>query len=265
MNVEHESAFSEKEVKEILEACGADALLVGGQALAFWALHYDVERPEELVAQITSDVDFVGSGALAADLGKRLGWKVFLPTLDDATSQTGKVSKTLANGGVKQIDFLSGVVGLDTAAVEKRAAESTWPGSRVKVRVMHPLDVLMSRIKNLEVLPDKRNATGAAQARLAVRVAGAFLTRLVKERNERRLLDAVERVVDIAKDPAALKIHARYGIDPLLAIPLAEMESAKFQKERWPRVLADVDRRRRALMQQYEKAQQRSKPAAKTR
>ncbi len=259
MTAEREAAFSDKEVEDILAACGAEALLVGGQALAFWASHYDVERPEELVAQITSDVDFVGPGAVAADLGKQLGWKVFLPTLDEATSQTGKVSKTLPDGGVKQIDFLSGVVGLDTTAIEKRAAESTWPGSKVKVRVMHPLDVLMSRIKNLEVLADKRNAAGVAQAHLAVRVAAAFIAQLAKEGNQGRLLDAIERVVDIARDQGALKIYSRYGVDPLRAIPVADVKSPKFQKERWPCVLADVDRRRRALARQYEAARQVSK------
>ena len=263
MTVEREAPFSDEEVEEILAACGADVLLVGGQALAFWALHFGVERPEELQARITSDVDFVGAGAVAAKLGKQLGWKVFLPTLDDATSQTGKVSKTLPDGSVKQIDFLSGVLGLDTTAIEKRAAESTWPGSKVKVRVMHPLDVLVSRIKNLEVLPDKRNATGIAQAHLSVRVAAAFLGRLVNEADERALLNAIERVVDIAKDQGALKMYARYGVDPLQAIPVADIANRKFQGERWPRVLADVDRRRRALTRQYEEARE-LKPARKS-
>lgn len=253
MTSEYEAPFSEKEVEEILEACGgSETLLVGGQALAFWALHYEVEPPEELQARITSDVDFIGPGTVAADLGRKLGWKVYLPTLDDATSQTGKVSKTLHDGGVKQIDFLSGVVGLDTAALQKRAAESTWPGTRVKVRVMHPLDVLMSRVKNVEVLPDKRNAAGIAQASLAVRVARAFLEELVESGDERRLLNAIERVVDIAKDPGALKMFVRYGIDPLQAIPVAQVKDRKFQDERWPRLLADIDRRRRALGRQYE-------------
>lgn len=264
MTAEHEAPFSEKEVEAILAECGPEALLVGGQALAFWTLYYDVDRPTELAARITSDVDFVGTGVIAKKLGKQLGWKVFLPTLDDATSQTGKVSRTLPGGGVKQIDFLSGVVGLDTTAIEKRAAESTWPGTRVKVRVMHPLDVLMSRIKNLEVLPDKRNPVGIAQAQLAVRVAGAFLEDVAQARDERALLNGIERVIDIAKDPGALKVHARYGIDPLLAIPVSTVRNEKFQAERWPRVLAEVDRRRRALARQYEEAHVRT-AATKTR
>jgi hypothetical protein len=116
---------------------------------------------------------------------------------------------------------------------------------------MHPLDVLMSRIKNLEVLPEKRTPHGEAQARLAVDVAAGFFRELAASAPARELLNAIERVIDIALDPGALKIHARYGIDPLSAIPVSSVRSREFLDKRWPRVLADVDRRRRDLARQY--------------
>lgn len=247
----HEEPFTPAEVERVLRECGTDALLVGGQALAFWAAHYAVARPLELAAQITADVDFVGRGSIASRLGKALGWNVFLPTLDDATSQTGKVTKQVPGGGVKQIDFLSGVVGLDTTAIEKRAAETTLGGSDSKIRVMHPLDVLASRIKNVEVLPEKRDRIGLAQAKLAVNVAGAFLRELAAKGDGRSLLNAVERVIDLALDPGALKVHARFGIDPLAAITPDDITTPEFHEERWPRVLSEVDRHRRALARDY--------------
>jgi hypothetical protein len=263
MTTEHEAPFTPDEVKRVLEACQGEALLVGGQALAFWALHYEVDRPEDLALRITSDVDFVGIGSTAARVARELGWKLHLPTLDDATPQMGKVTRTLPDGGVKQIVFLSGVGGLDTPGIRKRAATGTWPGSRVEVRVMHPLDVLMSRIKNLETLPEKRNAIGVSQASLAISIANAYLRELIAMGEERQVLKAVERVIDIALDPGATRIYLRYGIDPLRAIPIDEVKIARFQ-ERWPRVLADIDRRRRALERQYEAAAgrdtQRKKP-----
>jgi hypothetical protein len=38
-----EIALSAAEVQEILAQCGSSALLVGGQALALWAVYFDVE------------------------------------------------------------------------------------------------------------------------------------------------------------------------------------------------------------------------------
>src|SRR5688500_782406 len=109
-----EEPLSPEEVKEILSICSPQALLVGGQALAFWADYLQVARPAILVSGITADADFIGDSALAKSVGDRLGWQTWIPTMDDATPQAGKVTRRLTNGAVKQVDVLSGVVGLTT-------------------------------------------------------------------------------------------------------------------------------------------------------
>jgi hypothetical protein len=57
----------------------------------------------------------------------------------------------------------------------RRAIEMEMPDIG-HLRVIHPMDVLDSRIQNLHVLPEKRTDAGIAQARLAVNVARAFIT-----------------------------------------------------------------------------------------
>jgi hypothetical protein len=171
----HEVALTTDEVREILAQCGPHALLVGGQALALWASVYAVTPPKVLAASISSDADFIGNATLARRLGAALkGWDFWKPTLDDATPQTAKLSRTV-KGGVKQIDFLGAIAGLDTAAVQRRAVVITLT-SGVELRVLHPLDVLESRLQNLLLIPEKRHAAGIAQAHLAVRVANALHT-----------------------------------------------------------------------------------------
>lgn len=54
-----------------------------------------------------------------------------------------------------------------------------------QVRVMHPIDVLDSRIQNLHVLASKRNAHGVAQAQLAVAMVRAFLSHEIATHGER--------------------------------------------------------------------------------
>src|SRR5262249_5054144 len=156
-----------------------------------------VKRPASLVSGVTADADFIGDSALAQSLGKRLGWETWIPALDDSTPQTGKGTRRLRNGAVKQGDFLSGVVGLATKDLARRAIELDVPDIG-HLRVIHPIDVLDSRIQNLHLLPEKRTNVGIAQARLAVDMARAFIAEEISEHGERAGLKLLERVADIA-------------------------------------------------------------------
>jgi hypothetical protein len=244
---ETEAPLTPEDVQKILSICSPRGLLVGGQALAFWADHLQVERPVNLVSGVTADADFIGDSALAKDLAKRLGWQIWIPALDDATPQTGKVTHRTKSGEVKQVDFLSGVVGLTTKDLARRAIEIEIP-SIGHLRVIHPIDVLDSRIQNLHMLPEKRTDAGIAQARLAVDVARAFIRQEVATRDERAGLKLLERVADIASDIAAVRVFLLYGIDPLKAVPLEDFRTTStLHKVRWPQIVAEVGERRESL------------------
>ena len=255
-----EAPLSPEDVRKILSICSPSGLLVGGQALAFWADHFQVKRPADLVSGVTADADFIGDSALARILGKRLGWDTWIPDLDDSTPQTGKVTHRLKDGTVKQVDFLSGVVGLTTKDIARRAIEMQVPGIG-RLRLMHPIDVLDSRIQNLHLLPEKRTAAGIAQARLAVGVARAFIRAEITGRGERAGLKLLERIAEIASDIAAVRVFLLYSIDPLEAVPLEEFRTTPaLHKGRWPQIVADAGDKRETLRKL---ARPRAMPAAK--
>jgi hypothetical protein len=116
----HEVALTREEVDKILSVCGSQALLVGGQALAFWAAYYEIEPIGALSASVTSDADFIGTSRVAVRLREALDWNIWFPEMDDATDQTAKVTTLIPGGGVKQVDFLRAIVGLDTKAIQAR-------------------------------------------------------------------------------------------------------------------------------------------------
>lgn len=241
-----EAPLTREEVRKILGICSPTGLLVGGQALAFWADHLKVELPEALQSGVTADADFIGDAALAAALGTRLGWQTWIPPLDDSTPQTGKVTHRGQGGGIKQVDFLSGVAGLTTKDLIRRAIELEVGGIG-RLRVIHPIDVLDSRIQNLHLLPGKRTPAGLAQARLAVAVVRAFILREVASRGERIGLKLLERIAEIAQDIAAVRVFLLYGIDPLAAAPLEEFRAtAALHSLRWPQIVSEVDQLRDA-------------------
>lgn len=242
-----EAPLTPADVRKILGICSSRALLVGGQALAFWADYLGVKRPATLASGVTADADFIGDADLARELGRRLGWKTWVPSIDDATPQTGKVTQRLKTGRVKQVDFLSGVAGLTTKDLVRRAIELEIPDVG-RLRVIHPIDVLDSRIQNLHLLAEKRTPAGIAQAELAVDVSRAFVRREIESRGERAALTLVERIVAIASDTAALRVHLRHKIDPLAAIPLEEFRlTTALHRTRWPQVVVKIGRQRAAL------------------
>jgi hypothetical protein len=242
-----EAPLTPEDVKKILSICSPHGLLVGGQALAFWADHLEVERPADLVSGVTADADFIGDSLMARNLGKRLGWKTWIPSLDDATPQTGKVTHRTRDGGVKQVDFLSGVVGLTTKDLVRRAIEMEVPEIG-RLRLIHPIDVLDSRIQNLHLLSEKRTDAGIAQARLGVDVARAFIQREIKSNGERAGLKLLERLVAIAGDLAAVKVFLLFGIDPLKAVPLQDFRTTPaLHKVRWPQIVTTITQKRDSL------------------
>jgi hypothetical protein len=253
------------EVRQILSLCSPRGLLVGGQALAFWADHLQVARPPGLANVVTVDADFIGDAALARSLGRRLGWQTWIPAIDDATPQTGKVTHRLRSGAVKQVDFLSGVIGLTTKDLVRRAVELDVPEIG-RVRVLHPIDVLDSRIQNLHLLTEKRTDAGVAQAWLAVDVVRAFLRQEIARRGERPGLKLLERIAAIAADIAAVRVFLLFGIDPLRAVPLEEFRTTStLHRVRWPQIVAEVGEKRETLRELAQGAKSSSAPRRGTR
>ena len=242
-----EVALTEEEKDTILSCCGPEPLLVGGQALAFWAVWFKIESPAELGDKITTHADFIGSSTNAGALNKQLHWTMWTPSLDDSTPQTAKLTKKVDNNGVKQIDFLHSIVGLDTKEIRKRAVAINLPPSS-KISILHPVDVLTSRLKNLQHLPEKQNEVGVAQAHLAIKIASAFLGTLLATPYRRELPTWVEHVARIALDKSLGNTLDRYGLDPLKSIPVGDIEVPEFKAKRWPQLIetARVARESRA-------------------
>jgi transposase len=241
-----EIALTEEEVDQILRSCNRRALLVGGQALAYWATHYHVKPLGVLAENVTSHADFVGSAEVARDLWqtlRELGWKYWKPAPNDPTSQTAKLSKTVEGQGIKQVDFLGSIIGLKTENIERRASVLTLADG-TQIWILHPLDVLESRLQNLAKLAVKRTSHGIAQANLALEIVRCYLEELLRDDSPRRLLDAIERVAQIAQQPGLAAVFHDYGLDLLSVVPVDRVAVEEFRSRRWPQLRAAADEQR---------------------
>jgi hypothetical protein len=194
-------------------------------------------------------VDFIGSVDAAKTLGERLNkhgrnraglkWKLYRVGPEDATPQTAKLAMTIPGLGVKEIDFLGSIVGLDTKDAREDSVELTLSGGKT-IRVLHPLDVLRSRLHNLASLESKRDEQGYAQARLAISVVAAFLKQRAAEAPKRELLDHVKEIREIALDKSLAKVYYECGLDVLSCVPVEQIPDENFHKIRWPQILTEV-------------------------
>lgn len=243
----HEVALTATEVERILAICGPNALLVGGQALAFWATRFDVEPVAELSTMVTSDADFIGPATVAKALLAALGptWKMRTATMDHATGQVALLYTSLPGGGVKQVDFLTAIVGLDTSSIRARAVEVEL-SSGARLNVLHPLDVLESRLRNLQTLPAKRNAIGVAQARLAIGVVRRYIEAMLDAGvPPREAMCAINRVIALALQSRLARVAFDHHLDVLEAVPATRIAVPSFHAQRWPRVIEGVAELRR--------------------
>jgi hypothetical protein len=144
-------------------------------------------------------------------------------------------------------DFVGSSKNLDTKEIRKRAVAINLPPSS-KISILHPVDVLTSRLKNLQHLREKQNEVGVAQAHLAIKITSAFLRTLLPAPHRRELLTWVEHIARIALDKSLGNTLDRYELDPLKSIPAGEIEVPEFQAKRWPQLIetARVARESRA-------------------
>lgn len=238
-----EAPFDQAQLASLL-GLAQGAVLVGGQAVAFWASLFNVPVPAALGTYVTKDVDFLGNREDVARMARGMQGAVRYPHRRGLTALAGQVNIDLSEHRFLNIDVLHRIVGFDDSdAVRKRAEERSL--GKVRFRVMHPVDCLKSRLENIRKLPEKRNEAGAAQADLAVSVVRRYLETVLEEGEEKLALRAVENVAKMAVEPAGALVFRNYGIDVLDAVPLKRISSRKFLDVRWPQIRTQAEGRRR--------------------
>jgi hypothetical protein len=77
-----------------------ELVLVGGQAVNFWAAHYENRVPELAIEApfASKDIDFCGDAQAVRICAERLGGKARIATFDDATPNSGTVAFVDAAG-----------------------------------------------------------------------------------------------------------------------------------------------------------------------
>jgi hypothetical protein len=233
-------------------------ILIGGQAVAFWA-RYLAPRSLELTAAgaLTSkDIDFEGSAQSVTRAATLLAGRPKIATLDDHTPNTGIVLFTDSTGTPREIDFIDAPLGLgardvrDTAVLLAFDAEADQPP--VKLWIMHPERCMESRVINATVL-GKTERLAMRQLATSVICAREWSSYLLdsdeipEEQRVRAVLNLNERVFKrCMRDRRFRDLLHDHNVNPFDAV-LADHPRLpeRFREQRYPQMQALLEERLR--------------------
>lgn len=235
----------------VLRGAGTRLVLVGGQALAFWMDHFAVRMPERL-PYVSRDIDFFTPSRADVDevrrLARLLGGQTILPGRRAMTALVGQAVRHVSDGEFINIDVVFRVLGAD-AGMPARSVHVKGPG--FELRVMHPLDILKSRLDNLYELPEKQTDLGRAQLEAAILVVRGLQVEATGDGTRAaagarsRLLTFASQIERLARSDAGRKVARRFGVYVADALEPGLIESAAFQKRKLPQLLPLMSTARR--------------------
>lgn len=229
---------------KLLDAAGGDLVLVGGQALAYWLEWFSLRSREANTPAVSNDVDFLTASpadkASVAKLAGVLHGKTIYPHEKALTVLVGQAYLDVSDDEYLNVDVIFKVAGIPANAVRKRAVKMT-PQGRPSFLVMHPLDVLRSRLINLHKLKEKQDDKGRAQLALAIEMVRAYLRQESAQADPTAVAtgrspiqDYVSAIEKIATEDAGRKIAQRHGLHVADAIDPHLIPAGPFWTKRWP-------------------------------
>ena len=222
----------------VLSAAGTGLILAGGQALLFWMKRYQIGPPSTTGPQghagVTCDADFLGTAAMARQLAKALDARLEEMPPDALSSLAAQIRIPAGHGLEHNIDVIHHLYAAGglrktiefTKRTQRRALtaqlEEGW-----KIRVLHPLDVLASRIHNAADLVAAKGPHVVTQARWGIEVARAALTNLLNsaEAGGERPGALVQEICRLALSQSGRKVFKEHGVETAAAIPFKLMSA----------------------------------------
>jgi hypothetical protein len=257
------SALGYLDVRPVLERLSdleRELVLVGGQAVNFWATLYERRVPAlARKAPFTSkDIDFCGDQQAVRLCAARLHGTPRLAGSDDATPNSGVVTFLDDAGFQRTLDVVSAPFGLQAKEVRETAIPVTLPDasgspSGTRFFVIHPVLNMESRVHNVAGLASTYDTPqGRKQLAASIVCAREFLVDILDGRFPsddpvRTVLKLNERIVRFCiQDRSARELHHRLpAMDPARALLDHARLPPEFRKRRLPQILAQLAARDR--------------------
>jgi hypothetical protein len=221
------------EVFKVRDATGQPYILVGGQAVNYWAERYLASEPElkPLRPFTSQDIDFKGSVEDVRRIAGQLELTPSYPPTAQMTALAGFIPFQI--GDLKSaIEIVRRIPGI--SATTTPAIQAEWGGNTI--RVLDPISLLACKLELAATVPqDKRQ--DVAHLKILVPCVRAFLNELLQQVEIRRLpsrewLKVANQVLKLTTHQRARKMAALYQIPWSKILPLAAITESQDERIR---------------------------------
>jgi hypothetical protein len=222
------------EVFKIRDATGKPYVLIGGQAVNYWAERYLHTEPqlEELRPFTSEDIDFKGNREDVQRIARQLDLHPAYPPKVQMTALAGFIPFQI--GDLKTaIEVVRRIPGISDA-VDTPAVQAEWEGKTI--RVLDPISLLACKLELAGTLPQEKRRD-VPHLKMLVPCVRAFLNELLQqvelgELPARDWLKVANQVLKLTSGNRARKIGTRDQITWSDILPLAEIAKSRNEKIR---------------------------------
>jgi hypothetical protein len=219
-----------EQVFALRDAVGKPYVLIGGQAVNYWAEKFLAEEPElrQWLPFTSKDIDFHGNREDVARVANVLGLPAHFPNRRMGTALAGRIPFKI-DGIAADIEFVRMVPGVAQNKIESWAITATR-GPK-EIRVLDPISLLIVKT-NLAITLDQKERRDAEHLRILILCTRAFLRETLTGVEADTLpargwLGAVERVLKLAESSVGKKASRKLDVDWRMALPEKEIATAK--------------------------------------
>jgi hypothetical protein len=220
-------------VFKIRDAKGLPYILIGGQAVNYWAERFYSVEPglSDWLPFTSEDIDFKGDQKDAKHIAKQLGLTASLPLMVEMTALAGAIPFKI--GDLKTtIEVVRSIPGVDVKRINDFAFNAEWSGQ--EIRVLDPISLLCCKAE-LAASVSQKERRDVHHLKIMVICVRAFLREALHGVEQGKLsakgwMGAVERSLTLSESTLGAKISRRFGVDWLELLPLAEIEISENTK-----------------------------------
>lgn len=220
------------EVFELRDLSGQPYLLIGGQAVNYWAERYLAAEPilKSLQPFTSEDIDFKGSSADVQHIAEQLKSKPCFPPKVQMTALAGTIPFQI--GGLRSnIEIVRRIPGV-SGSVDALAVRAEW-NAKV-IRVLDPVSLLACKLELAASVP-QGSRHDVLHLRILVSCVRAFLDEFLRQVEHgdipaRHWLGAAGRVLKLTSSRKARRLAEEHLINWREALPLNAIARCQSEK-----------------------------------
>ena len=220
------------EILELRDASGQPYVLIGGQAVNYWAERYLAAEPQLKPLQpfTSEDIDFKGGSDDVRRIAGQLGLAAGFPHRMEMTALAGTIPFQV--GGLRSnIEIVRRIPGVSDS-VDALAVQAEWEGKTI--RVLDPISLLACKLELAARMPQEERRD-VAHLRILLPCVRAFLNEFLEQVEQgqipvRHWLGAANQVLKLTTNQRARRIANQHQINWPEILPLAAIARSQHEK-----------------------------------